>query len=148
MFPGDPCPNSWTRFNGYCYLVSSSIKSWSQAQAYCRSMGGNLVKINHAEENEFVLNLVQKKAPSVKQVWIGLKWVSHGFYWYDYSVPVYTNWAPHEPNGKAGAPCSQMWVAAHGNGAYVPGRVTAYWNDIPCHVTSDLPNGIVCKKLP
>ena len=41
---------------------------------YCKELGGNLVKINSQEENEFVLNLVNKLAPSLKQIWIGLVW--------------------------------------------------------------------------
>ena len=107
-FPGEPCPDGWTRFDDYCYLVSSSIKTWDQAQEYCESLGAGLVKINSAEENEFVLDLVTQKAPSLEQVWIGLKWSTNNFYWYDNSVPVYTNWAPHEPNGKANESCGQM----------------------------------------
>ena len=143
---GEPCPHGWTRFDNYCYLVSSSIKTWDQAQAYCKSLGAGLVKINSAEENEFVLNLATKKAPSLKQFWIGLKWYSHDFYWYDHSALVYKNWAPHEPNGKAGEPCGQIWMDGHLS--LLPLRAAGYWNDIPCHVISSLPNGIICERLP
>ena len=48
------------QFKSYCYFVSSSIKTWHQAQAYCKGLGGELVKINSDEENEFVLKLVHK----------------------------------------------------------------------------------------
>ena len=125
--------------------MSSSIKTWDQAQEYCESLGAGLVKINSAEENEFVLDLVTQKAPSLEQVWIGLKWSTNNFYWYDNSVPVYKNWAPHEPNGNANEPCGQMWLDGH---SMVPIRAAGYWNDIPCHVIADRPNGIVCKTLP
>ena len=54
------------QFKSYCYFVSSSIKSWHHAQAYCKGLGGELVKINSEEENGFVLKLVHKRAPSVK----------------------------------------------------------------------------------
>lgn len=145
-FPGNPCPNGWTRFNNYCYLVSTtSTYSWSQAQAYCRSLSADLVKINSAEENEFVLSLVRKLAPSLKQIWIGLKWNKNGFYWIDLSVPVYKSWAPQHPNGNANEPCVQMWI---NNGQHLPKYASGYWNDIDCHYRSDFPNGIVCKKLP
>ena len=144
-FPGEPCPDGWTRFDNYCYLVSSSIKSWSDAHKYCQSLGGGLVKINSADENEFVLNLVRKQAPSLKQVWIGLNWYSNAFYWYDHSVPVYTNWAPGEPNGKAAEPCGHMYTA---QGKDLPHRASGYWNDIRCHLWADWPNGIVCERLP
>ena len=104
------------------------------------------MKINSAEENEFVVNLVTKKAPSLKQVWIGLKWYSTAFYWYDHSVPVYKNWAPTEPNGNASEPCGHMWMDDHTYA--LPYRATGYWNDVPCHVLSSLPNGLVCERLP
>jgi len=143
---GEPCPHGWTRFDNYCYLVSSSSKTWSQAQAYCKSLGGGLVKINSAEENEFVLNLVTETAPSLKQVWIGLKWSSTAFYWYDHSVPVYTNWAPNEPSGNAREPCGHMWMDGHSYN--LPIRAAGYWNDLTCGVHSSLPNGIVCERLP
>ena len=140
-FPGDPCPKGWKRFKNYCYLVSSSSWSWPQACAYCNALGGDLVKINSAEENEFVLKLVRKKAPSLKSVWIGMQWNSNAFYWYDGSVPVYKNWAPGEPNGNAKTPCVHMYTMQEGP---LPSHGSGYWNDAPCHSNS---YGIVCKKL-
>jgi len=109
-------------------------------------LGGGLVKINSAEENEFVLNLVTRKAPSLKQVWIGLKWSSNNFYWYDHSVPVYTSWAPGQPSGNFREACGQMWMNGHSNA--LPARAAGYWNNYPCRVDSSLPNGIVCERLP
>jgi len=146
LFPGPLCPSGWTRFKSYCYLVNGSIKTWDEAQAYCRGLKGELVKINSAEENEFVLNMVNQRAPSLKQVWIGLKWDSrvNRFLWYDHSVPVYTNWAPHEPNGKAHEPCGHMWTGQTGN----VNSASGYWNDILCGVHSHYPCGVVCKMLP
>ncbi|XP_078385089.1 perlucin-like protein isoform X2 [Oculina patagonica] len=143
---GHPCPSGWTRFNNYCYLVSRSSKSWSDAQTYCRSLGGDLVKINSAEENEFVLQLVRQKAPSVNHVWIGLKWYPNAFYWNDFSVPGYKNWAPGEPNGKdIKLKCGRMWI---GPWKSLPQRASGYWNDGPCFLIEGWPKGIVCKKLP
>ena len=49
-------------------------------------------------------------------------------------------------DGKAREPCRQMWMDGH---SYIlPIRAAGYWNDIPCHVISILPNGIVCERLP
>ena len=147
-FQGAPCPTGWTAFKtGYCYLVSSSIKTWYQAQAYCQARKGALVKINSGEENEFVLELARKNAPSVKQVWIGLKWESsvNKFLWYDKSFPVYTNWAPHEPNGHAGEPCGHLFT---GHTSYLPNRASGYWNDLTCGIRTGWHCGLVCKRLP
>ena len=133
------------RFNGYCYLVSNSIQTWQHAQTYCKGLGGNLVKINSQEENEFVLNLVNKLAPSLKQIWIGLEWDSrlNAFVWYDHSVPTFTKWAPQEPNGNAMAPCSHMWTGHEGSSL----RASGDWNDLSCWHPG-LPCGLVCKRLP
>jgi len=123
--------------------VSSSIKTWHQAQAYCRGLKGELVKINSVDENEFVHNLVNQQAPTLKRVWIALNWDSilKVYLWSDLSVPVYTNWAPSEPNGFAKEPCGHMYTSGH-RGA------TGYWNDLPCRVIPSWPCGLVCKRLP
>ena len=54
--------------------MSSSIKTWHQAQAYCKELVGDLMKINSEEENEFLLKLLNKRAPSLRQVWLALEW--------------------------------------------------------------------------
>ena len=140
------CPHNWNTFNGYCYLVSSYDKTWNQAQAYCKALRGELVKITSAEENNFVLALARQKASSRKQVWIGLKWDSHNrhFVWSDHSLPVYKSWAPHEPNGNAREPCGSMWTGHAG----LLFRASGYWYDRPCGVLSSLPCGFVCKRVP
>ena len=68
--------------------------------------------MNSFDENEFVLKLVHSRAPSLKQIWIGLKWNPsvNNFIWSDYSVPFYKFWAPGEPNGKS-MPCGNTWIA-------------------------------------
>ena len=95
------------------------------------------MKINSADENEFVLNLVNQRAPSLKQVWIGPKWDSrvNRFLWYDHSVPVYTYWALQEPSGNAGEPCGNMWTGHTGKII----RASGYWNDLTCGVHPGLP---------
>ena len=103
------------------------------------------MKINSKEENEFVLNLVNKLAPSLKQIWIGLEWDSRlkAFLWYDHSVPTFIKWSPSEPNGNGLEPCSNMWTGHAGN-SY---RASGDWNDFVCS-NAFLPGGIVCKRLP
>lgn len=141
------CPFGWRQLKSYCYLVSSSIKTWHQAQGYCHAMKAQLVKINSLEENEFVLSLVKQRTPSLKQVWIGLMWDSStkDFLWSDYSVPVYKNWAPGEPNGKGREPCAHMWT---GQTTHMPHWASGYWNDLPCAGHPKLPCGPVYKRLP
>ena len=103
------------------------------------------MKINSQEENEFVLNLVNKLAPSLKQVWIGLEWDSQlkAFVWYDHSVPTFIKWAPHEPSAKSKEPYSNMWTGHAGSYSMPSGG----WNDLAGWDTR-FPCGLVCKRLP
>ena len=105
------------------------------------------MKINSEDENDFVLTLARQKAPMAKQVWIGLRRdvVIKQFVWSDHSVPVFTKWAPNEPNGKNQMePCGHMWTGHRGS----LGRASGSWNDLACGIRSDLPCGLVCKRLP
>ena len=129
--------------DSFCYYASSTSMTWHQAQRFCRRLGGDLVKITNARENELVLALARKSAPSRKQVWIGLMWTANGFYWSDYSVPVYKAWAPKEPNGNSHEPCSNMWTRQSSASL----RPNGSWNDRVCAVKSHAPCGLVCKRL-
>ena len=103
------------------------------------------MKINSFDENEFVLKLVHSRAPSLKQIWIGLKWNPkyNNFIWSDYSIPFYKFWAPGELNGKSREPCSNMWIGR----TYLPWHATGNWNDLTCGIHSLYPCGFVCKTL-
>ena len=140
------CKQGWVLYNSFCYLASASVKTRSHAQAFCKASGAELVKITSQDENDFVLALAREKAPSVKQVWIGLQYESgpKDFYWSDGSFPTYKNWAPHEPSGKSREPCGHMWT---GQTPVIRVRASGYWNDLPCSIKNNLPNGLVCKKL-
>lgn len=103
------------------------------------------MKINSLEENEFVLKLVNRHAPALKQVWIGLNWnaLLKTFIWSDNSLPNYTNWNRREPNGNANEPCSHMWTGRQNNG------INGYWNDLSCgNNPPQYDCGLLCKRLP
>ena len=136
------CKHGWVLYNSFCYLASASVKTRSDAQKFCKASGAELVKITSQDENDFVLALARDKAPSVKQVWIGLQYESGGkaFYWSDGSFPTYKNWAPGEPNGKAHEPCGHMYTGGPFLYVYTS---SGYWNDASCSHTK----GLVCKKL-
>ena len=140
------CKQGWVLYNSFCYLASASVKTRSHAQAFCKASGAELVKITSQDENDFVLALAREKAPSVKQVWIGLQYESgpKDFYWSDGSFPTYKNWAPGEPNGNAGEQCGHMYT---GGPSVYRHTSSGYWNDAPCSHNRYYPKGLVCKKL-
>ena len=136
----------WVVYNGFCYLASALVKTSMDAQKFCKASGAELVKITREDENDFVLALAREKAPSVKQVWIGLQYESgpKDFYWSDGSFPTYKNWAPNEPNGKSREPCGSMWTR---HTPVIRIRASGSWNDAPCSIIHGYPKGLVCKKL-
>jgi len=136
----------WVVYNGFCYLASALVKTSMDAQKFCKASGAELVKITSQDENDFVLALAREKAPSVKQVWIGLQYESgpKDFYWSDGSFPTYKNWAPNEPNGKSREPCGSMWTRRTPVSRI---KASGSWNDAPCSIISGSQNGLVCKKL-
>jgi Ca2+-binding RTX toxin-like protein len=104
-------------YNNKFYTLSNA-GSWTQAQAQAVSLGGNLVAVNDAAENQFLVNTFG----GAESLWIGLTdAVTEGaFKWANGEALTYTNWYPGEPNNA-------------GNEDYVefnfgsPGK----WNDRP-----------------
>ncbi|KZR72726.1 SBBP repeat-containing protein [Prochlorococcus marinus] len=73
--------------------------SWQEAEAYAQSIGGNLVTINDAAENEWLMNAF-KGEPS-NSLHIGLKENSNDddHEWASEETSLYRNWEAGEPNG-------------------------------------------------
>ena len=86
-------------YNGKFYLLSNA-GTWTQAQAQAVTLGGNLVTVNDAAENQFLVNTF-----GLEGLWIGLTdEVTEGtFKWANGEAVTYTNWAPGEPNDAGGA---------------------------------------------
>lgn len=126
-------------------MVIDKIKNYTDAKQFCSDKGADLVKINSAQENNYVLKLVRTEAAALQQVWIGLEWHGEAFYWSDLSVPDYLNWAEGEPN-KENEKCGHMYVGGYPD--YLPNRASGKWNDMVCQGLDGFPNGLVCKRLP
>jgi Ca2+-binding RTX toxin-like protein len=104
-------------YNNKFYTLSA-IGSWTQAQAQAVSVGGNLVTINDALENQFLLSAFGGNG----QLWIGLTdAVNEGvFRWANGETVTYTNWAPGQPDNFRDEDYAEF------NGIS-PGK----WNDLP-----------------
>ena len=105
-------------YNGKFYFLSNA-GTWTQAQAQAVSLGGNLVTVNDAAENEFLVNTFG----GTERLWIGLTdEVTEGtFKWANGEAVTYTNWLPGQPDD------------AGGNEDYVELNFaeTGKWNDLP-----------------
>ncbi|XP_052269055.1 uncharacterized protein LOC127870502 isoform X2 [Dreissena polymorpha] len=48
------CPSGWTRFKDSCYHFGHDTEPWMVAQMVCRDLGGHLVEIETAAEENFL----------------------------------------------------------------------------------------------
>lgn len=118
--------------NGHWYrYVDDNPLNWADAQAYSVSLGGHLVTITSAEEQQFITTFVPDTAPS----WLGgfqnkesplYEEPAGGWEWVTGEQWEYTNWhtdgpAPPEPTN---ATPGEDVLSIHGN----PIR-TYKWND-------------------
>jgi hypothetical protein len=115
-----PVMNGFTsqnNYNGHSYYRSTGSAFWLTAKSNCEAMGGHLVTVTTAAENNFIFNLW----PSG---WIGLadeaqegvwRWVTNESY-------SYTSWNGGEPNNA-------------GNEDYVQFVGGGKWNDLPNSVS-------------
>uniref|UniRef100_A0A803KFN4 C-type lectin domain-containing protein n=1 Tax=Xenopus tropicalis TaxID=8364 RepID=A0A803KFN4_XENTR len=119
------CDSGWKSFDGSCYYIVTTMKNWTEARGFCKSMNSDLVIIKSAREQKFLENIT-----SITKFWIGLtkdrnknvwRWVdgtlhnlSDGF-WYE-----------DEPNNEAGREdCVNLWKDKKWNDVYCTGLYKA-----------------------
>ena len=102
-----------TNYNGHSYYRSNGSMTWTNARQACINMGGHLVTITSAAENNFVFN-------TWPSGWIGFtdEAVEGQWRWVTGELVTYTNWNGGEPNNANNEDYAQFV-----NG----GR----WNDLP-----------------
>lgn len=104
---------SQQNYNGHSYYRSTGTATWTGARDACAAMGGHLVTVTSAAENNFIYNLW----PSG---WIGLtdEAVEGQFRWITGEAYSYTSWNGGEPNNA-------------GDEDYVQFVGAGRWNDLP-----------------
>ncbi|XP_078354451.1 uncharacterized protein LOC144639065 [Oculina patagonica] len=56
----DALPDGWYRFGSKLLKLFPERRTWEQARNSCQSISGELVSINHEEENEFIFHLLEQ----------------------------------------------------------------------------------------
>jgi hypothetical protein len=104
---------SQQNYNGHSYYRSTSSAFWTNARQACQNMGGYLVTVTSAAENNFIFNLW----PSG---WIGLtdEVVEGQWRWVNGEPYSYSSWNGGEPNNSN----NEDYVQFVGGGK---------WNDLP-----------------
>jgi len=104
---------SQNNYNGHSYYRSTGSMTWTDARQACANMGGYLVTVTSAAENNFIFGLW----PSG---WIGLtdEVVEGQWRWVTGEPYSYSSWNPGEPNNSN----NEDYVQFVGGGK---------WNDLP-----------------
>jgi hypothetical protein len=104
---------SQQNYNGHSYYRSTGSAFWTDARTACTNMGGYLVTVTSAAENNFIFGLW----PSG---WIGLTdEITEGTWrWVTGEAYSYSSWNPGEPNNA-------------GNEDYIQFVGGGKWNDLP-----------------
>ena len=124
-------------YNGHAYALSNNNLEWHDAERLCEMLGGHLVVIDDALENEFVRNIAYVEGKSTYTA-LGFtdeevegKWV-----WVNGSTSKYTNWYPGEPNDGGGRSSIQDHAYMYSDGKWddgYPGSANRYmceWEDV------------------
>ena len=106
---------------GHTYLPTSDGMTWADAEAEAQTLGGHLVTINDAVENEWV----RANFSDLGNVWIGLtdRDTEGAFVWTSAEPLTYTAWQGGEPNNSGGENFAGMftsgaWNDFNGTAAY------------------------------
>lgn len=103
-----------------CYRVSDDVASWPDASSACLDWGGDLVRVESAEEDTF---LTERLTISV---WIGAndRELEGSMRWTDGSALSFANWGDGQPDDfNAQEDCVEKRASAGGT-----------WNDRPCEL--------------
>ena len=106
-------------FNGNTYAYINKSMTGDEAKEYCESLGGHLVTITSAEEQEFIENTVLV-SPAKGYYWLGgIKDAEGNWKWVTDEEWNYTNWSGGEPNNSGGREkCLHLYSS------------TKKWNDL------------------
>ncbi|MCX6926672.1 MAG: C-type lectin domain-containing protein [Verrucomicrobia bacterium] len=123
-----------------CYLLTQS--TWTDAEAKALTLGGHLVTINDAAENQWVFGTFSALGGVRRLLWIGLTDIRSmgNFQWSSGQPRTYVNWSPVEPNNVGAERYTLMYPAGIPADAF--DRYPGTWNNLrdwtsdiglPCH---------------
>jgi len=111
--------------NGHTYYLLSA-NTWTASEAEARGLGGHLVTINDAAENQWVLNtFFPLTGVPYASLWIGLNDAANEgqFVWASGEPVTFTYWYPGEPNNLGGEDYATIRHPSES-------QPTGSWNDL------------------
>lgn len=99
VYADDYIPTKTVVYNNHIYVLYDYEMSWTFARDLCRDLGGNLVTVTSAEENQVIVDLI--KSGSKDAYWIGatdIDTADKDFRWVTGEKFSYSNWMDGEPS--------------------------------------------------
>lgn len=119
-------PSSAKTYNGHSYKAFNKGYTWAQAERYCQALGGHLVTITSAEEQEFVKTLAD--AAGRNCYWTGGRLTSDKKWtWNTKEAFSFTNWAVGQPDNLNNR---ENRLMIYGNTNAAKNAVVGSWNDV------------------
>ncbi|XP_054750997.2 macrophage mannose receptor 1-like [Lytechinus pictus] len=115
---------SYYKYDGSCYKIDTTPRTYADAQEYCRSQGGDLASITDSFNEAFLEYLMYSN--DVSAAWIGMTSNEDGQYTWSDGWPVfYSVWGDSEPSQRPGEGCVVLrdepsWDDTNCNGMFVP----------------------------
>ena len=119
-------PSGTVFFDGHAYKIYADSMTWDEAELYCEGLGGHLLTINSADEQEFVDMALLPQETTKYMHWIGLydDGTNENWRWVTDEDVVFTNWNPGEPTDnfqdKAAVLDNGKWLDNPGDGFSAP----------------------------
>ncbi len=115
-------------FGSHRYEVFTDSKTWYDAEAYCESLGGHLVTINSAEEQEFIEQLLSDYPDA--DYMIGTHRDLNEFSsWVTGEAMTYTNWGTPQPDNTGGSQNTGVICNGRRNGGSSYNIEKGQWDD-------------------
>ncbi|CAL8367040.1 unnamed protein product [Boreogadus saida] len=126
------CPSPWIPYNGHCFYLNRTKKTWPAAQTECAKSGGSLASIGNIEDKSFVIS--QLGYVITDELWIGLndRKMEGLFDWIDHNTVLFTSWEKGSPKSSGANEDCVLLRGENGN-----------WADRSCTEK----HGYVCMKI-
>ena len=137
FFQESVCDAEWNNYGEKCYKLFTSVHDWNEAKVICENDGATLVKIDSADENNFINTTY---LTGQVDYWIGLSdsYNEGTWKWIDGTeLTGYENWRSDQPNNAGNQDCAGIRRGTHFNKYY-----DAEWHDNSCQKTK----GFICEK--
>ena len=128
----DELPTAKTaEYNDHIYYRFDSTSNWTEAEEYCKMLGGHLVSITEAKENEFIQSFIADGAKD--RYWIGTYDAKRNksYVWTTGESFSFAKWGETQPD---------CWDNAE---FYAEIWKNDQWNDMPNYAT--VSNGFICE---